>query len=62
MAQTSTQQILVPHPEFADTFFTDQEIVACTGSDLGHPRVFLEMADNKEIICPYCSRRFIYKH
>ena len=57
-----TFQPLVPHPELADTFFTDQEIVACQGSDLGHPRVFLEMEENKKVICPYCSRQFIFKH
>jgi uncharacterized Zn-finger protein len=34
--------------------------VACDGGDgaLGHPRVFLTIAD-RQILCPYCSRLFV---
>lgn len=34
--------------------------VACDGGvgDLGHPRVFLEMGDETEILCPYCGRLY----
>jgi len=28
------------------------------GGPLGHPRVFLYIAE-KEVVCPYCSRRFV---
>lgn len=58
------EQILVPHPTEADAFFTDQEIIACAGGGgaLGHPKVFLEMEHNKQVVCPYCSRKFIFKH
>jgi len=37
--------------------------VACDGGDgpLGHPRVFLEIGDEGEIHCPYCSRHFRLK-
>ncbi|MSP89817.1 MAG: zinc-finger domain-containing protein [Alphaproteobacteria bacterium] len=37
--------------------------VACDGGDgaLGHPRVFLNMGDKREIDCPYCGRRFVLK-
>ena len=38
--------------------------VACDGGTgaLGHPKVYLEIAPgNTEIVCPYCSCRFIYK-
>jgi uncharacterized Zn-finger protein len=33
---------------------------ACIGQSPphDHPRVFLEMGDQKEIACPYCSTRF----
>ena len=34
--------------------------VACEGESgaLGHPRVFLNMGDKREIDCPYCGRQF----
>lgn len=37
--------------------------VACEGEGgaLGHPRVFLNMGDKREIDCPYCGRRFVLK-
>lgn len=33
------------------------------GGPLGHPRVFLHIDDHKkgQVMCPYCSRTFIYK-
>ena len=35
--------------------------VVCDGGGgaLGHPRVYLNMGDKREIDCPYCGRRFI---
>ena len=38
--------------------------IPCDGGDgpLGHPRVFLHMKDDeRQIDCPYCSRRFVLK-
>jgi uncharacterized Zn-finger protein len=37
--------------------------IACDGGDgaLGHPRVFLNMGEKREIDCPYCGRRFVLK-
>ena len=34
--------------------------VSCDGGGgaLGHPKVYLEMGDENEIICPYCSKLF----
>ncbi|MBE8190887.1 MAG: zinc-finger domain-containing protein [Alphaproteobacteria bacterium] len=26
-----------------------------------HPHVYLEMGDANEIVCPYCSTKYIYK-
>ncbi|MCG8508980.1 MAG: zinc-finger domain-containing protein [Rhodospirillales bacterium] len=46
----------------------DQETIIVTGSrvscdggggPLGHPRVYLEMGGDDQIVCPYCSRRFV---
>ena len=34
--------------------------VSCDGGGgaLGHPKVYLEMGDENEITCPYCSKLF----
>lgn len=41
----------------------DERSVACDGGGgpLGHPRVYLNMGDDNEIVCPYCSRHFVLK-
>lgn len=42
----------------------DKMEVACDGGggSLGHPRVFLHIdSDSHEVVCPYCSRQFVYK-
>jgi len=35
--------------------------VACDGNGdaLGHPRVWLTLGTDGEIVCPYCSRRYV---
>ena len=47
-------------PETKDV---DTPEVACDGGGgvLGHPRVFLNMGEKREIDCPYCGRRFVLK-
>ncbi len=36
--------------------------VACDGGGvLGHPRVFLNMGDRRQVECPYCDRIFKLK-
>lgn len=46
--------------EVEDTVIVEQSSVSCDGGGgpLGHPRVYLEMDDNGEVACPYCSRVF----
>lgn len=29
------------------------------GGPLGHPKVYLKIGDEGEIVCPYCSRRYV---
>lgn len=40
-----------------------QKRVACDGGKgaLGHPRVFLTIGDDDKVVCPYCSRTFVYQ-
>lgn len=35
--------------------------VGCDGGGgaLGHPMVYLNLGDDGEIVCPYCSRHFV---
>ena len=36
-----------------------QKKVSCDGGGvLGHPKIFLDMGKNVEILCPYCSKIF----
>ena len=38
---------------------TNTKRVICDGGPLGHPRIFLTLATDGQIDCPYCSRRYI---
>lgn len=40
---------------------TEDTRVACDGGEgaLGHPRIYLNMGDKREIDCPYCGKRFV---
>lgn len=42
---------------------TDQRRVACDGGGgaLGHPRVFLTIGPEDEVLCPYCSRLYRFR-
>jgi uncharacterized Zn-finger protein len=42
---------------------TSKHTVACDGGDgpLGHPRVFLTIGAENEVMCPYCSRLYQYR-
>ena len=42
---------------------TTERTVICYGEELvgGHPKVYLEIDDRNEIICPYCSKKFVFK-
>jgi len=47
--------------EAFETIETNSRTVSCDGGgDLGHPKIYLEIAlDKKDITCPYCSRMFV---
>lgn len=63
MSQTpeSTQ----PH----ETIRVEASVVACDGTSpqsqgevnrLGHPIVYLNMGEEGQVTCPYCSRHFVF--
>jgi uncharacterized Zn-finger protein len=43
------------------TIMTTSDRVACNGGGgaLGHPQVWLTLGTDNEVICPYCSRRYV---
>jgi uncharacterized Zn-finger protein len=45
-----------------ETIYIDSMVAACNGGGgpLGHPRVYLNLATDGKIECPYCSRLFVY--
>ncbi len=46
-----------------ETIYVDSMVVACNGGGgpLGHPRVYLNLAAEGKVECPYCSRLFILR-
>ena len=44
-----------------DVIHLTTERVACDGGGgaLGHPRVWLTLGTDGQIVCPYCSRRYV---
>jgi len=44
----------------SDIEFVQSKKVICDGGGgaLGHPKVYLEMGEENEIVCPYCSKLF----
>lgn len=45
-----------------DVVTVEETTVRCDGGDgaLGHPAVYLHFDQKREIVCPYCSRRFVF--
>lgn len=55
-------------PDKKDSNYQVSEIVyskkvSCDGGGgvLGHPKIYLDMGKENQIICPYCSKNFILK-
>jgi uncharacterized Zn-finger protein len=48
-----------------ETIETDEMVAACAGGaggggdPLGHPKVYLNLAPEGRVECPYCSRLFV---
>lgn len=44
-----------------DPIYVDTLTIACDGGGgaLGHPKVYLKFDDSDEVVCPYCSRRYL---
>ncbi len=46
-----------------ETIYIDSMIASCNGGGgpLGHPKVYLNLAADGKVECPYCSRLFIHQ-
>jgi hypothetical protein len=44
-----------------ETEYTNKKEVACNGGLLGHPKVYLNMEAASQVVCPYCSKKFIFQ-
>jgi len=44
-----------------ETIYIDEMVAACNGGGgpLGHPRVYLNLAPEGRVECPYCSRLYL---
>lgn len=47
--------------EPTETIYVTDRVVACDGGKLGHPMVYLNFSPKGEIVCPYCSRRYVLR-
>ena len=47
--------------EPTETIYVTDPVVACDGGKLGHPMVYLNLSPRGEIVCPYCSRRYVLR-
>ncbi|MDA9231495.1 zinc-finger domain-containing protein [Rickettsiales bacterium] len=46
-----------------ETIFTNSREVSCRGTKDAstHPLVYLNMGQDNKVICPYCSKCFVFK-
>lgn len=60
--QTTTPEASPLASEYDETIFVDGHTIGCDGGSgaLGHPLVFLPIGAEGDVVCPYCSRHFVY--
>ncbi|AIL65491.1 hypothetical protein NOVO_05620 [Rickettsiales bacterium Ac37b] len=47
-----------------DIIIVKDKHIQCDGisdNKVGHPLIYLNMGNNDQVMCPYCSRQFVYK-
>ena len=61
MAQSATPKI--SNNDGAHEAFVSVKEFECIGAEppYDHPRIYLDMGSEDEIVCPYCSTRFRFK-
>ncbi|NMM45338.1 zinc-finger domain-containing protein [Rhodospirillaceae bacterium KN72] len=53
----------VPSIDEPEIEIVDHSRVSCDGGGgpLGHPKVYLQMGQDRKVDCPYCDKRFVLK-
>ena len=52
---------VVSSPSDGEVIIVTDRVVGCDGGGgaLGHPLVYLRIEPEGDVVCPYCSRRFV---
>lgn len=52
-----------PRVNTFETLHVDSKKISCDGGKgaSGHPKVYLNMGKNDSIVCPYCSKNFVFE-
>lgn len=45
--------------ELEEPIRVETTTIDCDGGPLGHPKVYLKFGPEGEVVCPYCSRRYV---
>ena len=45
--------------ELKEPIRVETTTIDCDGGPLGHPKVYLKLGPEGEVVCPYCSRRYV---
>lgn len=47
-----------------EPILSPSDVISCDGGNLpfGHPKIYLNLNPEGQIVCPYCSQRFIQEH
>lgn len=61
MTAIKTDEISVDTFTVEETIRVTSKRVACDGGGgaLGHPRVWLHLDEDDQVLCPYCSRLYV---
>ena len=53
----------IKNEQSRDVIYVTSKKLSCKGVDgpLGQPKIYVDMGDDKKILCPYCSKLFILK-
>ena len=49
-------------PLLDNIFYVKEKRVNCDGGeDFGHPLVYLNLGKNNKVVCPYCSKFYVFR-
>lgn len=47
-----------------EPILSPSDVISCDGGSphFGHPKIYLNLNPEGQVVCPYCSQRFIQEH